>query len=136
MVDMQHTIFHDIVAGKIPSHKVYETDNFFAFLDIFPRTKGHTLVVPKTPCQWVYDVPNFGEYWETVLKITKAMQKTLEPSFVTYATHGLEIRYAHIHILPRYGKLESPKHKVFPQNVMNVRDEELAETAEKIRKGF
>jgi histidine triad (HIT) family protein len=130
---MQHTLFHDIVSGKIPSYKVYENDDFLAFLDIYPRTKGHTLVIPKTGYEWVYDVPQFGAYWETVLKVTRGIQHALSPSFVTYATHGLEIRYAHIHILPRYGELDAAKHKVFPSDVVQMEKHQFEDLAEQIR---
>lgn len=132
---MQHTIFHDIVAKKIPAHIMYENDHFMAFLDIFPRTKGHTLVIPKTPYEWVYDVPNFGKYWETVLRVTRGIQEALHPSFVTYATHGLEIRYAHIHILPRYGEIDAAKHQVFPKDVeTHCNASVLEDIAEKVKK--
>jgi histidine triad (HIT) family protein len=133
---MQHTIFHDIVSGKIPSYTVYENTDFLAFLDIFPRTKGHTLVIPKTPYEWVYDVPQFGAYWETVLKVTRGIQQALEPSFVSYATHGLEIRYAHIHILPRYGELDAAKHNVFPKEVIKMEKTEFEDLAEQIRRAL
>ncbi len=98
---MQDCIFCNIAAGKLPSYKVYEDENYLAFLDISPRVKGHTLLIPKKHYQWVYDVPNFGQYWEVALKITKGLQKSLSPSFVGYLTHGLEVPHAHIHITPR-----------------------------------
>ena len=85
----------------MPSYKVYEDSEFLGFLDIFPRVKGHTLLIPKKHYRWTYDVPNFGAYWEVALKITGAMQKAMKPEFVTYVTHGLEIPHAHIHIMPR-----------------------------------
>ncbi|MFN4212958.1 MAG: HIT family protein, partial [Microgenomates group bacterium] len=98
---MNNCIFCQIVAGKIPCYKVYEDENFLAFLDIYPRTKGHTLLIPKIHYQWVYDVPNFAEYWLIALKITKAMKKVFSPYFITYLTHGLQVPHAHIHIMPR-----------------------------------
>lgn len=98
---MSECIFCKIAAGQIPCFKIYEDDLFFGFLDIKPRTQGHSLLVTKNHYKWVYDVPEFDKYWLTVLKITKAMQKTLNPSFVTYVTHGLEVPHAHIHIMPR-----------------------------------
>ena len=97
---MQRTVFMDIIEGKIPCYKVYEDDNFFAFLDIYPRAKGHTLVIPKKPFRFVYDVPEFGTYWEVVYKITAAIQKGLQPTWVNYATFGLEVPHAHIWVWP------------------------------------
>lgn len=124
---MINCIFCQIVTGKSPSYKVYEDDFFFGFLDIFPRVKGHAVLIPKKHYRWVYDVPEFGKYWEAVLKITKAMQKAFSPSFVTYVTHGLEIEHAHIHILPRIEGETSfvPDTKQFPR-------EEMKKIAEKI----
>ncbi len=113
-------IFCKIVAGKLPSYKVYEDDLFFGLLDIFPRTKGHTLLIPKKHYRWVYDVPEFGEYWLAAKKIADAMKAALEPSFITFVTHGLEVPHAHIHIMPRYHETEFvPETKQFPDSVMN-----------------
>lgn len=127
---MQRCIFNDIVEGKVPAYKVYEDDQFLAFLDVFPRVKGHTLVIPKTQYRWTYDVPNFGEYWEVALKVTKAIQKSLEPQWVNYFTYGT-IPYAHIHILPRYTDIDTTKEHVAPE-VIQMSKEELAEIAQKI----
>jgi len=98
---MENCIFCQIVAGKIPCYKVYEDKSFLGFLDINPRVLGHTLVIPKRHYRWVYDVSNFGAYWEVVRKITLAMKKALRPKFITYVTYGLDVPHAHIHIMPR-----------------------------------
>lgn len=103
---MENCVFCQIVKGKIPCYKVYEDENFLGFLDIHPRTKGHTILIPKKHFRWVYDIPNFLKYWDTALKVTKAMQKALNPVFISYITHGLEIEHAHIHIMPRTGEKE------------------------------
>lgn len=110
-------------------YKIYEDKNFLGFLDIFPRTRGHSILIPKKHYRWVYDVPEFGKYWKAVLKLTKAMQKSMLPSFVTYVTHGLEIPHAHIHVLPRAAGETSfvPEIRSFPK-------EEMKEIAEKIFK--
>lgn len=115
-------IFCHIVTGKQKSYKVYEDESFLGFLDIFPRVKGHTLVIPKKHYQWVYDVPEFADYWKVVLKITRGIQKTFNPAFITYLTYGLEVSHAHIHILPRMNQqLETgvfPPPKQFSQEEM------------------
>ena len=98
---VENCIFCQIVSQKLPCFKVYEDEDFLAFLDIYPRVEGHTLVIPKKHYRFVYDVPNFGAYWERALKITKAMQKALNPYFITYLTHGLQVPHTHIHIMPR-----------------------------------
>ena len=98
---MKDCVFCRIVAKEIPCYKVYEDEDFLAFLDINPRVLGHTLVIPKKHYRWVYDVPNFDAYWRVVKKITMAMKKALKPKFITYVTYGLDIPHAHIHIIPR-----------------------------------
>lgn len=122
---MNICVFCKIVNGELPCYKVYEDDEFLAFLDIYPRVFGHTLVIPKKHYRWVYDVTNFEKYWGVVYKITQAMKEKLNPYFITYTTHGLELPHAHIHILPRDEKETSfvPETKNFSKKVM----EELAE---------
>jgi histidine triad (HIT) family protein len=110
---------------------VYEDADFLAFLDIYPRVEGHTLVIPKKHYRWVYDVPNFGNYWEVALKITKAMKKAFNPYFITYVTHGLQVPHAHIHILPRKKGEEE-----FVPEVKNINQDSLSKIAEKIRKNI
>ena len=63
---MENCIFCKIVSGEIPSYKVYEDNEFMAFLDVRPLNLGHTLVIPKKHYRWVWDVPNIGEYYEVV----------------------------------------------------------------------
>jgi len=126
---MENCIFCQIVLGKLPCFKVYEDKKFLAFLDIYPRVEGHTLVIPKKHYRWVYDVSNFGVYWEVALKITKAMQKAFNPYFITYVTHGLQVPHAHIHILPRKKGEEE-----FVPEVKNINQDSLSKIAEKIRR--
>jgi len=128
---MENCIFCQIVSSKAPCFKVYEDSQFLAFLDIYPRVEGHTLVIPKRHYRWVYDVPNFGAYWEVVLKITKAMQKAFNPYFITYVTHGLQIPHAHIHIMPRKKGEEE-----FVPEIKNINHDSLKKIAEKIRKNI
>jgi histidine triad (HIT) family protein len=126
---MQYCAFCKIVKGELPSYKIYEDEEFLGFLDITPRAKGHTLLIPKKHYRWVYDMSSeeFGRYWQTAFKITKAMQKTLHPEFVSYVTFGLHIYHAHIHIMPRAkGNTQTvPRKKKFKK-------EEFEEVAEKI----
>ncbi len=94
-------IFCKVVAGESPSYKVYEDDKFIAILDIFPVTKGHVLVIPKTHYTWTYDVPEFGQYFELAKKMQRAIDTALSPKWSQFFTHGL-IPHAHIHVIPRY----------------------------------
>ena len=99
---MDNCIFCKIVKGEIPCHKVYEDDSFLAFLDINPTTSGHTLLIPKQHRRWVYDIPEFGLYWQTAQKIALGiMNSSLKPDFISFLTIGDEVHHAHIHIIPR-----------------------------------
>ncbi len=119
---MRDCVFCKIVKGDLPCYKVYEDDLFLGFLDINPRVEGHTLVIPKKHYRWVYDVPEFGKYWEAALKITRAMQEVLNPAFITYITHGLDVHHAHIHILPR----KEHETEFFP-SVKNIPEQKMQE---------
>ena len=127
---MENCIFCQIVAGKSPCYKVYEDNLFLGFLDIYPHVEGHTLLIPKKHYRWVYDVLEFDKYWLVVLKITKAIQKALNPIFVTYLTYGLQVPHAHIHILPRSEKNQS---EVAPLQGF-LEKEKMEEIANKIYK--
>lgn len=98
---MKDCIFCKIVAGEAPSYKVYEDDKYIAIMDVFPVTRGHVLVIPKTHYAWTYDVPEFGGYWEVAKKMQQAIDKSLRPKWSQFFTHGL-IHHAHIHVIPRY----------------------------------
>lgn len=128
---MNDCIYCQIIKGESPCYKLYEDDLFICILDIFPRSKGHALVIPKKHYRWVYDVAEFKEYWDVALKLTKAMQKALTPEFVTYVTHGTQVFHAHILVMPRYkGETE------YVPEIKKLSKEEMEEIAEKIRKAF
>lgn len=96
------TIFSKIIAGEIPSYKIAENDKFFAFLDIFPIKKGHTLVIPKIEVDKIFDVPD--EYLAELLvfakPIAKAIERTVSCNRVNIVTVGLEVPHAHVHLIP------------------------------------
>ncbi len=100
---MDDCIFCKIIKGKIPCFKVYEDDKYVAFLDIFPRAKGHTVVIPKKHVRWVTDLSQeeFGDMWKTVHTVTRKIASAIKPLFTSYLTYGLDVTHAHIHILPR-----------------------------------
>jgi histidine triad (HIT) family protein len=93
-------IFCKIVSGEISATKVYEDENYLAFLDINPQSPGHTQVIPKTHYRWVWDVPNVGEYFELVRKIAKAQQKAFNTEWVLSKIVGDEVAHAHIWVFP------------------------------------
>ena len=92
---MDDCIFCKIIKGEAPSYKVYEDDDFFAFLSIVPLNPGHTLVIPKKHFRWVWDVPNIGEYYEAVGKIANAMRKAFNIEWVVSLVAGEEVPHAH-----------------------------------------
>lgn len=96
------TIFSKIIAGEIPSYKIAENDRFFAFLDIFPLTEGHTLVIPKIEVDKFFDVPD--EYMNEMLLFAKPIAKAIEKAFdcnrCGLAVVGLEVPHAHMHLVP------------------------------------
>lgn len=130
---MENCIFCQIVAGKSPCYKVYEDEKFLAFLDIHPSVIGHTLVIPKNHYQWVYDVPEFEKYWQVVLKITHAIQRSIKRKWINYYTLGV-IPHAHIHILPRDEDIYFLRHDDIIPRKININEKLLTETAEKISK--
>ena len=97
---MEDCIFCKIVSGKIPAYKVYEDDDFVAFLDINPKAPGHVQVIPKKHYRWVWDVLNAGKYFEVAQKVAKAQQKAFESEAIWSRIMGDEIPHAHIWVFP------------------------------------
>ena len=97
---MKDCVFCKIVTGDIPCYKVYEDNNFLAFLDIEPLNPGHVLIVPRKHYRWTWDVPDFGEYWEAARKVAKGVIKSMEAPMVEFLTHGTDVEHAHVWIVP------------------------------------
>jgi len=96
------SIFSKIINGEIPSHKVYEDENFLAFLDIRPMVKGHTLVIPKKEVDYLFDM-NPEEYTSLLLaaqKVAKGIKKSVPCTKVGMTVIGLEVPHAHVHLMP------------------------------------
>lgn len=131
---MDDCIFCKIVNGQIPCHKIYEDENFLAFLDIKPFAKGHTLVIPKKHYRWVYDVPNFNEYWQVAQKIALDIKNSsLNPEYISFLTMGNEVLHAHIHVIPRFMSDKiTPIFQSLPH--FELSPEELMDTLNKIKK--
>lgn len=96
------SIFSKIISGEIPSYKVYEDDRYYAFLDINPLAKGHTLVVPKTETDYLFDLEDdlLGGMMVFAKKVALAIDHTMECKRVGIAVLGLEVPHAHIHLVP------------------------------------
>ena len=96
------SIFTRIIDGEIPSYKIAEDDNYFAFLDINPIAEGHTLVIPKKETDYIFDL-EAEEYQGLFLfakKVAAAMRKVIPCERIGVAVVGLEVRHAHIHLIP------------------------------------
>ncbi len=124
------TIFSKIVAGEIPCYKVGENEKFFAFLDINPLTKGHTLVIPKQEVDYLYDLDD--ETLQEMIIFAKGVAQKIK-SFsgckrVATVVLGLEVPHAHIHLIP----MNSEKDVDFSREKLKLTPEEFAEIAKNI----
>lgn len=116
---MEDCIFCKIVRGELPSYKVYEDADFLAFLDIHPETSGHVQVIPKAHYRWIWDVPNFGAYFEVVRKIAKAQQKAFATDWIISKSVGDEVHHAHVWVFP--GAATSDDKKDFDGNLEKLK---------------
>jgi histidine triad (HIT) family protein len=96
------SIFTRIVKGEIPCYKIAETKDYLAFLDVRPQQKGHTLVIPKTEVDYIFDLDDKVLKGMMVFakKVAKAVEKTVPCKRIGIAVVGLEVPHAHIHLMP------------------------------------
>lgn len=96
------SIFSKIVKGEIPSYKVAEDENYYAFLDINPLQKGHTLVIPKKETDYIFDLTDeeLAGLMVFAKKVAKAIQASIPCQRVGIAVLGLDVPHAHVHIVP------------------------------------
>lgn len=97
---MTDCIFCKIVEGSIPSYKIYEDKKYLAFLDITQVTDGHTLLIPKKHCRWVWDIEDIGEFYKVAKKIVKNIQRVTGEEFVMSLTWGRDVHHGHLHLVP------------------------------------
>jgi len=128
------SIFTKIINGEIPCHKIAETDKYFAFLDINPLAKGHTLVIPKQEIDYIFDMEDdlLSGLNLFAKRVAKAVEKSIECKRIGVAVIGLEVPHTHIHLVPinAIGDLNFANPKITLEN------DELAEIASKIRSNF
>jgi histidine triad (HIT) family protein len=124
------TIFSKIIAGEIPSYRIAESDKFFAFLDIAPLRKGHTLVVPKKEVDNLFDLPEeyLGEMLVFAQPIAKAIEKSFDCNRCGISVIGLEVPHAHVHLIP----INSANDLNFNQAKLKLPAEEFKKIQEKI----
>ena len=128
------TIFSKIIAGEIPSYKCAENERFYAFLDINPVAKGHTLVVPKHEVDYLFDLDDDELAAMTIFakRVAKAIQAAYPCRKVGVAVLGLEVAHAHIHLIP----LQSEGDMDFRRPKLQLPAEEMEEIARRIREHF
>ncbi len=127
------TIFTKIIKGEIPSYKIAEDDNFIAFLDVNPNTKGHTLCVPKEEVDKIFDL---GEHMYLQLmqfsrRVAKALEETVPCKRVGMSVIGLEVPHVHVHLIP----LNEMSDMDFSKKV-KMTEEEFKELAAAIHKNL
>lgn len=113
---MPDSIFTKIIKGEIPAHKIYEDENFAAFLDIKPINPGHTLVVPKRQIDYLFDLPHdlYAEIFEACRRLESAIRKSTNAERVGMVVYGFDVPHAHIHLIPLYtgGELDFSRAKM------------------------
>jgi len=124
------SIFTKIIDGEIPSHRVYEDDAAYAFLDINPRQTGHTLVVSKIEVDYLFDLSTdeYAALWRAVNAVAKGLKAATACERVVVIVLGYEVPHAHIHLIPSNDLADIP----FPP-IDETAQAQLAETAERIR---
>jgi histidine triad (HIT) family protein len=125
---MQDSIFTKIIKGELPSHKIYEDDKTFAFLNIRPDRPGHVLVIPKAQIARVYDLPeeDYIALWRTAKKIAKHMEGVMGVHTLMHVV-GYDVPHAHIHLVPA-----NPDHQPGDEPPV-ASDDELAAMAKKLK---
>ena len=128
------TIFSKIIKGEIPCYKITENDKFFAFLDINPLAKGHTLVVPKQEIDYIFDIDDdlIKEYMVFAKRVARAVKKVIPCQKIGVTVIGLEVPHAHIHLVP----IESIYDMDFKRNKLQLTKTEFEDIASRIAGAF
>jgi histidine triad domain protein len=127
-------IFSKIAAGEIPSYKCAESERFYAFLDINPLVKGHTLVIPRREVDYIFDMGDeeLAEYQVFAKKVAKAVKAACPCIKVAEVVIGLEVRHAHIHLIP----MNSEADVDFKREKLKPSENELREISDRIYTEF
>lgn len=125
------SIFSKIIKREIPAYIINETDDFIAFLDVFPLAKGHVLVVPKKQVDYIFDLePHlYSGLWTFANKIAHQVEQAMPCKRIGIAVIGLEVPHAHIHLLP----LQTVEDINFSRPKLKLSNEEMQEIAFKIK---
>ena len=127
-------IFSKIAAGEIPSYKCAENDEFYAFLDINPVAKGHTLVIPRREVDYIFDMDDdeIGRFQQFAKQVAVAIKKAFPCRKVAQVVLGLEVAHAHIHLIPMQTEADAD----FRREKLKLSAEEMQQTADKIFAAF
>ncbi|MFS3039669.1 HIT family protein [Bacteroides nordii] len=128
------TIFSRIIAGEIPCYKVAEDERFFAFLDINPLVKGHTLVIPKQEIDYIFDLSDddLAAMHVFAKSVARAIEKAIPCNRVGVAVMGLEVPHAHIHLIP----INKESDMIISNPKLKLSDEEFKEIAGSIHQAW
>ena len=121
-------VFCKIVNKEIPSHIIYEDEDFLALLDTNPLSPGHALVIPKKHYRWVWDVPELDKYFAAVGKVALAQRKAFNQEMILSKIVGEEIEHAHIWVFPSFGTKGDKKDFVSNRDKLIKALSELAKT--------
>ena len=126
------SIFSHIVAGEIPSYKIAEDDRFYAFLDINPLTKGHTLVIPKQEVDYIFDLDDetIGDMMIFAKGVAQKIKQHIACARVAVVVLGMEVPHAHIHLIP----INSEKDVDFHREKLVLTPDEFREVVAQITK--
>lgn len=128
------SIFSRIAAGEIPSYKVAESAEYYAFLDINPLVGGHTLVIPKKEVDYIFDLDEatYAGLWDFAAKVAKAVKSAIPCKRVGVAVLGMEVPHTHIHLVP----LQTEGDLDFRKPKKQFTEQEFKTIAESIAKEF
>lgn len=128
-MDSEKTIFEKLIAGEIPCDKIYENDNYFVFVDKKPINLGHSLIIPKKPIDYIFDLDRetYLGMFELATKIAPAIQKATQCVRVGMAVEGFGVPHAHLHLIPLF-----KEHEINPDLSHFETAEDLKEIKEKI----
>lgn len=124
------SIFTKIIDGELPSHRIYEDDATYAFLDINPRQEGHTLVVPKVEVDYLFDLDpaDYRALWDAVATVSAALKEATGCARIVVIVLGYDVPHAHVHLIPSNDLSDVP----FPPVDADAQGR-LEETAERVR---
>jgi len=131
---MDDCIFCKIVSGEVPSEKVYESENVFAFLDMAPFVKGHLLAVPKKHSRWLWDMSDedYSVFMNDVRKLAEVLKRAFNTDWVEMVVAGMGVEHTHVHLLPRRDDDGLPELPNVPLDPKPSR-EETSETVKRIK---